>query len=163
MKIFLYLLLIFCGIFAFANNATLLQDSLLLPPLEESQKMFPFETGKSPLEGINGVQYFGVILVLLGLLVFLWFVKNRLNTPRLKDGANPLRFFNKETLEKSEDSVEVQSVTTLNVQSKLIVFEAYNKRYLVILNSNDTTLIDSYEIKSAFKDMLEQDNPNNAK
>lgn len=31
---------------------------------------FAFEMGKSPLESINMLQYFGVILILVGLLIF---------------------------------------------------------------------------------------------
>ncbi len=45
---------------------------------------FAFEMGKSPLESINMLQYFGVILILVGLLIFLWYVKNRLNSPQIK-------------------------------------------------------------------------------
>ncbi|MBX7490662.1 hypothetical protein [Helicobacter turcicus] len=188
MKPICLLLFLFFGIFAFADNVesaikqsgavntsispdfttnkTTPKDALILPPLHdsnaESQNLFPFETGRSPLEGISGFQYFGVILILLGLLAFLWYVKNRLNVPKLKVRTGSFRFFNKDANE-SEGQIDVQSVTALSVQSKLVVFEAYNKRYLVILNPNDTTLIDSYEIKSTFKDMLDQDNQNNAK
>ncbi|MCI5969399.1 hypothetical protein [Helicobacter sp.] len=167
------LLFLFFGIFAFgeigaksavANDATASKDALVLPSLEdtESHNMFPFETGKSPLDNISGFQYFGVILVLLGLLAFLWSVKNRLNSPKMKAHQSPLRFFSKETKE-GDGRVEVQSVTTLGAQSKLVIFEAYNKRYLVVLNPNGTMLIDSYETKSMFKDMLEQDSQKNAK
>lgn len=157
MKRVLQLLFLFCGIFALANHPTLPQDSSL-PPLSENG--FPFETGKSPLDEISGLQYFGVILVLIGLLAVLWTVKNRLNAPRMKVRTSPLKFFNKE--KESGGKVEVQSITTLSAQSKLVVFEAYNRRYLVILNPNDTTLIDSYDIKSVFKNMLENNGKNNA-
>ena len=55
----------------------------------------------------------------------------------------------------------VESITTLGINSKLIVFEAYEKRYLVILSPNNTTLVDSYNITSfksntqeSFKELL---------
>ncbi|WDL75160.1 hypothetical protein IP360_01725 [Helicobacter winghamensis] len=159
MKAIVLFVLFFC-IFAFgADNATSSKEilDLLQEQKLESSNEFPFQMGQSPLEGISGFQYFGVILILLGLLAFLWVVKNRLNSPKAKIRTNPLKFFSKEVKE-GENQIEIKSVTTLGVQSKLVVFEAYNKRYLVILNPNDTTLIDSYEIKSAFKDMLEQEN-----
>ncbi|WP_299549781.1 hypothetical protein [uncultured Helicobacter sp.] len=162
MRIFIVLVLFF-GVFVFGSagdNAPKENLSFLQEQKLESKNEFPFEMGQSPLAGISGFQYFGVILILLGLLAFLWVVKNRLNSPKIKARTSPLKFFDKDA---SVEEVQVQSVTTLSVQSKLIVFEAYNKRYLVILNSNETTLIDSYEIKNVFKDMLEQDNTNNAK
>ena len=57
--------------------------------------------------------------------------------------------------------MHIRSVTTLNAQNKLIVFEAYGKRYLVTINQGQTTLLDSYLIDSkAFKDLLEQDTRN---
>lgn len=150
-------LLLFCGVFAFADILVSSQD-FASPPLSEN--VFPFETGKSPLDAISGLQYFGVILILVGLLAVLWSVKNRFNAPRMKMRTSPLKFFSKE--KEGEGQVEVQSVTTLGVQSQLVVFEAYNKRYFVVVNSNCTTLIDAYAIKSTFEGMLESNGKNNA-
>lgn len=124
---------------------------------QDSNQTFPFKTGKSPLDGVNGFQYFGVILVLVGLLAFLWYVKNRINTPQVT--KNPLqKFFDKG---KNAESVQICSVTTFSAQSKLIIFEAYGKRYLVAINQGQTTLLDSYFVDSkVFKEMLEQDTRN---
>lgn len=153
------LLFLFFGVFA-SSNTDFPKEEPIFPSLQdsnmESKNEFSFEMGRSPLDNVSGFQYFGVILVLLGLLAFLWYVKNRLNSPKTKAYINPLMFFSKDTKE-SDKQIEIQSVTTLGAQSKLVIFEAYNKRYLVILNSNDVVLIDSYEI-NAFKDMLDRDN-----
>ena len=162
-----FLLLCF-GIFLCVGNAQdsalnfqdfKIKDSTLVAPLQsqDSTQTFPFETGKSPLDSVNGFQYFGVILVLVGLLAFLWYLKNRINAPRVS--KNPLqKFFDKGD---NAESVHIRSVTTLTAQNKLIVFEAYGKRYLVTINQGQTTLLDSYLIDSkAFKDLLEQDTRN---
>ncbi len=125
---------------------------------QEPKDMFPFETGKSPLENISFLQYFGVILILVGLLVLLWIIKNRLNHPHLRKPSNPLsKFFTKET---GTECVQIESITTLGINNRLIIFEAYQKRYFVIINQNQIALIDSYPLKDGecFKDLLEQDN-----
>ena len=69
----------------------------------------------------------------------------------------------------STSAVQVQSITTLGLNSKLIVFEAYQKRYLVILGNSYAKLVDSYSIESesatqeSFKELLEQELPSEAK
>lgn len=147
-RIFVCLLLALQLGFTFGDSTQPNVETHLLQDQEESGESFPFAVGKSPLEGVSGFGYFGVLLILLGLLAFLWSIKHRLNTPKIK----MLRFFDKQ----SKGEVQICSITPLNVQHKLIVFEAYNKRYLVVLGTNSTALIDAYEIRH-FKDMLEQD------
>lgn len=72
----------------------------------------------------------------------------------------------------SPNAVQVQSITTLGLNSKLIVFEAYHKRYLVIVSPNGTKLIDSYHLEAElqrnqaqelFKELLEQELPSETK
>ena len=146
-----------------ANTESLLQGMLSDSKISE----FTFEMGKSPLESINMLQYFGVILILVGLLIFLWYVKNRLNSPQIKTTkANVLgTLFDK----NSTSAVQIQSITTLGLNSKLIVFEAHQKRYLVILGNSYAKLVDSYSIESesavqeSFKELLEQELPSEAK
>lgn len=146
-----------------ANTESLLQGMSSDSKISE----FTFEMGKSPLESINMLQYFGVILILVGLLIFLWYVKNRLNSPQIKTTkANVLgALFDK----NSTSAVQIQSITTLGLNSKLIVFEAHQKRYLVILGNNYAKLVDSYSIESesaaqeSFKELLEQELPSEAK
>lgn len=129
---------------------------------------FAFEMGKSPLESINMLQYFGVILILVGLLIFLWYVKNRLNSPQIK-ATKPNVLGALFDAKNSTSAVQVQSITTLGLNSKLIVFEAYQKRYLVILGNSYAKLVDSYSIESesatqeSFKELLEQELPSEAK
>ncbi|WP_297810724.1 hypothetical protein [uncultured Helicobacter sp.] len=174
MKVVLALL---CGLCFFCTilsaNSTISENNTTKPLLQgmkpdsESLK-FPFETGKSPLESVNMLQYFGVILILVGLLLFLWYVKNRLNAPQIKSSkANVLgALFDKGDL---QSVVQVQSVTTLGFNSKLVIFEAYNRRYLVVLSPNDATLLDSYNVEllesgaQEFKELLEQEIPSEAK
>lgn len=146
-----------------ANTESLLQGMSSDSKISE----FTFEMGKSPLESINMLQYFGVILILVGLLIFLWYVKNRLNSPQIKTTkANVLgALFDK----NSTSAVQIQSITTLGLNSKLIVFEAHQKRYLVILGNSYAKLVDSYSIESesavqeSFKELLEQELPSEAK
>lgn len=146
-----------------ANTESLLQGMSSNSKISE----FAFEMGKSPLESINMLQYFGVILILVGLLIFLWYVKNRLNSPQIKTTkANVLgALFDK----NSTSAVQIQSITTLGLNSKLIVFEAHQKRYLVILGNSYAKLVDSYSIESesavqeSFKELLEQELPSEAK
>lgn len=146
-----------------ANTESLLQGMSSDSKISE----FAFEMGKSPLESINMLQYFGVILILVGLLIFLWYVKNRLNSPQIKTTkANVLgALFDK----NSTSAVQIQSITTLGLNSKLIVFEAHQKRYLVILGNSYAKLVDSYSIESEsaaqelFKELLEQELPSEAK
>lgn len=146
-----------------ANTESLLQGMSSDSKISE----FAFEMGKSPLESINMLQYFGVILILVGLLIFLWYVKNRLNSPQIKTTkANVLgTLFDK----NSTSAVQIQSITTLGLNSKLIVFEAHQKRYLVILGNSYAKLVDSYSIESesavqeSFKELLEQELPSEAK
>lgn len=146
-----------------ANTESLLQGMSSDSKISE----FAFEMGKSPLESINMLQYFGVILILVGLLIFLWYVKNRLNSPQIKTTkANVLgALFDK----NSTSAVQIQSITTLGLNSKLIVFEAHQKRYLVILGNSYAKLVDSYSIESesavqeSFKELLEQELPSEAK
>lgn len=138
---------------------------------DSKQSEFAFEMGKSPLENINLLQYFGVILILVGLLLFLWYVKTRLNAPQVKlSQSNVLGvLFDKKNL---SSAVQVQSVATLGFHSKLVVFEAYGKRYLVIVYSNGAQLVDSYSLEvesqcnqaqESFKELLEQELPSETK
>lgn len=110
-----------------------------------STKEFPFEMAKSPLESINLFQYFGVILVLVGLLVFLVYIKRRINN------ENSFRFFKPQ----DKEAVKVISTTQLCIGSKLVVFESNNTRYLVVFSQNGALLVDKYDV-SHFGDMLQQ-------
>ena len=62
--------------FLFAEDKDSLEQGLKF--YSENNQTFPFEMAKSPLESINFYQYSGVILVLIGLLILLWYVKKRL-------------------------------------------------------------------------------------
>lgn len=148
--------------------------------LDSSTQEFAFEMGKSPLEGINMLQYFGVILILVGLLVFLWYVKTRLNNPQIR--LSKISTFGLLSDKKNLPSaVQIESIMALGFNSKLIVFEAYHKRYLVIVNPNGTKVVDSYSLdmksnftesnpklesqqsQELFKELLEQELPSEAK
>lgn len=146
-------------------------EPLLQGMKPDSNSEFAFEMGKSPLENINLLQYFGVILILVGLLLFLWYVKTRLNAPQVKLSQSSVlgALFDKKNL---SSAVQVQSVTTLGFHSKLVVFEAYGKRYLVIVYSNGAKLVDSYHLEAesqqsqaqeSFKELLEQELPSETK
>lgn len=150
---------------ASAGNVNATKDFLQGMKSDSESLQFSFETGKSPLESVSMLQYSGVILILIGLLLFLWYVKNRLNAPQIKMRKTNVfgALFDKENL---PNVVQVESITTLGINSKLIVFEAYEKRYLVILSPNNTTLVDSYKITSlqsntqeSFKELLETELP----
>lgn len=154
---------------AYKNTHT--TEPLLQGMKPDSNPEFAFEMGKSPLENINLLQYFGVILILVGLLLFLWYIKTRLNAPQVKCAQSNVlgALFDKKNL---ASAVQVQSITTLGFHSKLVVFEAYGKRYLVIVSSNGAQLVDSYslEIESqqnqaqeSFKELLEQELPSETK
>ncbi|OCR09791.1 hypothetical protein BA184_05790, partial [Helicobacter pullorum] len=99
---------------------------------------------KSPLESINFYQYSGVILVLIGLLILLWYIKKRLYYKEQK--LSLVDFFKKK---------EANSFS-LSMNAKLVVFEIYQKRYIVILSQNGATLVDKYSIKD-FGELLEQE------
>lgn len=146
-------------VFLFICNLCIAQSNAT-KPLQDAQN-FAFQMGQSPLDGINFWQYLGVIFILFGLLVFLWFIKNRLSSPQTQR-LNPLSKSLQKLLQKNgectEGCVKIQSIETLNLQNKLIVFECYHKRYLIVINQNGASLIDAYSIPptSDFKDMLEQ-------
>lgn len=118
--------------------------------LEESNKTFPFEMAKSPLESINVFQYSGVILILVGLLVLLWYVRKRVY---YKDNNNFLDFFKKNP---KDFPITILSSTPLSLNAKLIVFELYKMRYIVILNQNGATLVDKYPIED-FGELFKQE------
>ncbi|WP_290882671.1 hypothetical protein [Helicobacter sp.] len=154
---------------AYKNTHT--AEPLLQGMKPDSHSEFAFEMGKSPLENINLLQYFGVILILVGLLLFLWYVKTRLNTPQVKCAQSSVlgALFDKKNL---SSAVQVQSITTLGFHSKLVVFEAYGKRYLVIVSPNGAQLVDSYSLEielqqnqaqESFKELLEQELPSETK
>ncbi|EES89097.1 hypothetical protein [Helicobacter canadensis] len=119
--------------------------------LEESSKAFPFEMAKSPLESINLFQYSGVILILVGLLVLLWYVRKRVY---YKDSNNNfLDFFKKNP---KDFPITILSNTPLSLNTKLVVFELYKMRYIVILNQNGATLVDKYPLED-FGELLKQE------
>lgn len=95
-------------------------------------------------------------------------MKNRLNSPQIK-ATKPNVLGALFDAKNSTSAVQVQSITTLGLNSKLIVFEAYQKRYLVILGNSYAKLVDSYSIESesatqeSFKELLEQELPSEAK
>ncbi|TLE17281.1 hypothetical protein LS72_000610 [Helicobacter apodemus] len=124
-----------------------------LPSLNKSQDgkdSFPFEMAKPPLASIDLFQYVGVILILVGLLIFLWYVKNRVSTHK---SYSLLEFFkNKENI----NDINVTSTMSLGFQTKLIIFEAYGIRYLVLLSPNGVSMVDKYNIKK-FEGLLQEE------
>ncbi|TLD86316.1 hypothetical protein [Helicobacter sp. MIT 05-5294] len=168
------------------NQEKLHSESINAPELlgrksDSSLQEFAFETGKSPLDSMNMLQYLGVILLLVGLLMFLWIIKTRLNNPQVKlNKASALgALFDKKN---PQSAVQVESIVALGLNSKLVVFEAYDKRYLVIISPNGAKLVDSYSLgaesamkaqsnarkesqqnQEAFKELLEQELPSETK
>ena len=134
--------------FLFAEDKDSLEQGLKF--YSENNKTFPFEMAKSPLESINFYQYSGVILVLIGLLILLWYVKKRLYYKEQK--LSLVDFFKK----KEANSIQIVSSFSLSMNAKLVVFEIYQKRYIVILSQNGATLVDKYSIKD-FGELLEQE------
>ncbi|MDY3113198.1 MAG: hypothetical protein SOW25_02595, partial [Helicobacter sp.] len=113
---------------------------LFAKSLEQGQN-FSFAAAQSPLDSISIWQYLGVILILLGLLIALWYVKTKLSVPKIAQKKNFLgNILNKDSTLK--ESVMIESITTLNLQNKLIIFNAYNKRYIVLLGQNGATILD---------------------
>ncbi|AWI33390.1 hypothetical protein [Helicobacter apodemus] len=124
-----------------------------LPSLSKSQggkDSFPFEMAKPPLESIDLFQYVGVILILVGLLIFLWYVKNRVTSH--KNHSLLELFKNKENI----NDINVTSTMSLGFQTKLIIFEAYGIRYLVLLSPNGVSMVDKYNIKK-FEGLLQEE------
>ncbi|WP_191337545.1 hypothetical protein [Helicobacter pullorum] len=134
--------------FLFAGDKDSLEQGLKFS--SENNQTFPFEMAKSPLESINFYQYSGVILVLIGLLILLWYVKKRLYYKEQK--LSLVDFFKK----KEANSIQIVSSFSLSMNAKLVVFEIYQKRYIVILSQNGATLVDKYSIKD-FGELLEQE------
>lgn len=131
-------------------NSIAQEDSLLsLNKLQGSKDGFPFEMAKSPLESIDLFQYIGVILILVGLLIFLWYVKNRIATHKSYSLLG--MFKNKENIK----DINVIATTSLGFQTKLIVFEAYGIRYLVLLSPNGINVLDKYDTKK-FEGLLQE-------
>ena len=134
--------------FLFAEDKDSLEQGLKFS--SENNQTFPFEMAKSPLESINFYQYSGVILVLIGLLILLWYIKKRLYYKEQK--LSLVDFFKK----KEANSIQIVSSFSLSMNAKLVVFEIYQKRYIVILSQNGATLVDKYSIKD-FGELLEQE------
>ena len=134
--------------FLFSEDKDSLEQGLKFS--SENNQTFPFEMAKSPLESINFYQYSGVILVLIGLLILLWYVKKRLYYKVQK--LSLVDFFKK----KEANSIQIVSSFSLSMNTKLVVFEIYQKRYIVILSQNGATLVDKYSIKD-FGELLEQE------
>lgn len=117
---------------------------------QDGKDSFPFEMAKPPLASIDLFQYVGVILILVGLLIFLWYVKNRVSTHK---SYSLLEFFkNKENI----NDINVTSTMSLGFQTKLIIFEAYGIRYLVLLSPNGVSMVDKYNIKK-FEGLLQEE------
>ena len=57
---------------------------------------------------------------------------------------------------KEANSIQIVSSFSLSMNAKLVVFEIYQKRYIVILSQNGATLVDKYSIKD-FGELLEQE------
>lgn len=134
--------------FLFSEDKDSLEQGLKFS--SENNQTFPFEMAKSPLESINFYQYSGVILVLIGLLILLWYIKKRLYYKEQK--LSLVDFFKK----KEANSIQIVSSFSLSMNAKLVVFEIYQKRYIVILSQNGATLVDKYSIKD-FGELLEQE------
>lgn len=134
--------------FLFAEDKDSLEQGLKFS--SENNQTFPFEMAKSPLESVNFYQYSGVILVLIGLLILLWYIKKRLYYKEQK--LSLVDFFKK----KEANSIQIVSSFSLSMNAKLVVFEIYQKRYIVILSQNGATLVDKYSIKD-FGELLEQE------
>lgn len=134
--------------FLFSEDKDSLEQGLKFS--SENNQTFPFGMAKSPLESINFYQYSGVILVLIGLLILLWYVKKRLYYKEQK--LSLVDFFKK----KEANSIQIVSSFSLSMNAKLVVFEIYQKRYIVILSQNGATLVDKYLIKD-FGELLEQE------
>ncbi|MCH5323298.1 MAG: hypothetical protein J1E31_06985 [Helicobacter sp.] len=116
---------------------------------QDNNLTFAFEMGKSPLESMNFFQYSGIILILLGLLMILWIVNYRLNRT-----ANPLAFLSNFKKQEGIHAIKLISQINLNLNTKLIIFEAYEYRYLVIVSPNHIKVIDKYA-KVDFEDCLQ--------
>ncbi len=132
-------------------NGLAQENSLLsLNKSQDGKDSFPFEMAKPPLASIDLFQYVGVILILVGLLIFLWYVKNRVSTHK---SYSLLEFFkNKENI----NDINVTSTMSLGFQTKLIIFEAYGIRYLVLLSPNGVSMADKYNIKK-FEGLLQEE------
>lgn len=130
-------------------NGLAQEDSLSFNKFQNGKDSFPFEMAKSPLESIDLFQYIGVILILVGLLIFLWYVKNRIASHK---NHSLLQIF--KNREKVND-VNVVSTMALGIQTKLIVFEAYGIRYLILLSSNGVSIVDKYDVKK-FEELLQE-------
>ncbi|WP_104721884.1 hypothetical protein [Helicobacter mesocricetorum] len=124
-------------------------SSTSLNKFQSSNDGFPFEMAKSPLESIDLFQYIGVILILVGLLIFLWYAKNRITSH--KNHSLLELFKNKENL----NDISIVATMTLGIQTKLVIFEAYGIRYLVLLSPNGISIVDKYNIKN-FERLLQE-------
>ena len=89
-----------------------------------------------------------MILVLIVLLILLWYIKKRLYYKEQK--LSLVDFFKK----KEANSIQIVFSFSLSMNAKLVVFEIYQKRYIVILSQNGATLVDKYSIKD-FGELLE--------
>ena len=134
--------------FLFSGDKDSLEQGLKFS--SENNQTFPFEMAKSPLKSSNFYQYSGVILVLIGMLILLWYSKKRLYYKEQK--LSLVDFFKK----KEANSIQIVSSFSLSMNAKLVVFEIYQKRYIVILSQNGATLVDKYSIKD-FGELLEQE------
>lgn len=148
MKNFFVFLLFFENVFADTNTQNVIEKS------KEVAQNFPFEMGKSPLESVSFFQYSGVLLILFGLVLILWFIKKYLN----KSGGNVKisEIFKK----NAQDEVKILSQTNLNLSTKLIIFEAYEHRYLVIVGQNGIKVVDKYpliEFGDCLKDSINKE------
>ncbi len=141
---------VFCAMVAIAQESGE-SAKKVLEGINENNQVFPFEMAKSPLEGINLLQYSGVILILVGLLVLLWYVRKRVYC---KEPSNVLLdFFRK----KEEDCmVKILSITSLSPNNKLVIFEVYKMRYIVVLSQNGVILVDKYPLED-FGELLKQE------
>ena len=139
MKIFFFLFFFFCNLFAQNTDSKNAQNAL-----EQSKEVatnFPFTMAKSPLENISIFQYSGVLLILFGLVLVLFFIKKYLNKTNGSVKLNEI-FKKKEAF----DEVKILSQTNLNLTTKLIIFEAYEHRYLVIIGQNGIEVVDKYPL-----------------
>ena len=66
-----------------------------------------------------------------------------------------LRLYEGKELSK-DFPITILSSTPLSLNAKLIVFELYKMRYIVILNQNGATLVDKYPIED-FGELFKQE------
>lgn len=123
----------------------------VLEAMGENNQTFPFEMAKSPLESINLLQYSGVILILVGLLVLLWYVRKRVY---YKEPSNALLDFFKKKQEGS--AVKILSIAPLSPNHKIAIFEVHKMRYIVVLSPNGATLVDKCPLED-FGELLKQE------